>query len=518
MSPVQKLRDFYNRVEVEEGYNKVIEETPQGFTVTFSKQGREDEFSRSDIIRGDLEKNEEGEETEVVYFSITERFSVDLGGDKRVNTLEGKAERYTRIDDLDTGAYWVVVKNRIENHLSDIVITLQDEFSFAGHNFLQQLQMKIVGPIGELLSVYPFPFKKLVIFTNHKRTDVLILKDDGVIEHTIEPELGLDYPSTVVDYLSEQFEKVIGEIDYKKIYAEVTCQADFEEIVEGEIRLKSYGELGEGFVRTLENRDGNLCAVFKEKTRGVEETISAIDLAPKSDNLFTKLSKIRMALLNVNTSLSVAYRKLGLKLTKVHKLIKIMEEVGIKDQYEVREIDDEHYIVLKNNLFVSLNYLSGSSSYTANVYWIKYDAKQRVTSTTISTGETASQEVKAFFDKLEAWLDYDKINSFTFLSETYLYQNGLLFEPKDSKGNVLAFCLDLCGFYGGITVEHHLGDFSLGIREEVDINRPLHTFVEQYDNPDRFYEKQREIAKIARGQWVEVEGLYDPANLSDNEA
>lgn len=180
MNPLEQLREFYANLDVDEGYNKVIEETSTGFTVTFSKQGMENEFKRMDIIDHVKEKDTEGNDIDVVYFGTRDQLLVQTHETKVPFVTTSTKTRHVKIDeDLDAGDYWRMVKNAIDGAHSNFVLALQGNIDFEDYNLLQHVRRALSLPMKMFLSAYEMPFSKVAVLVNKERADIFITKKGG---------------------------------------------------------------------------------------------------------------------------------------------------------------------------------------------------------------------------------------------------------------------------------------------------------------------------------------------------
>lgn len=521
MNPLEQLREFYANLEVDEGYNKLIEETSTGFTVTFSKQGMEDEFKRMDIIDHVKEKDAEGNDIDVVYFNTREQLLVQTHETKVPYITNASKTRHVKLDeDLDLDAYWRVVKNVIDGAHSNFVLALQGKIDFEDYNLLQRVRRALSLPMEMFLSTYEMPFKKVVVLINKERANIFITTKGGQVNScTIVPKPEMIFVEMIVTWLSDAFEQAVGKVDYKKLYALGTYRKEYEEIINDEVYLKSYKGVGAGFSRTVEQVEDNTHIVFKQVKGETNQTVSHIHAFNMTESLFSKLSAMYTADKTVMNTLARTYIDTGMKLLGVHQLDAFMTEMGLEEKCAIHEFDEEYFLVLDNGLFISLSSALGTDeSYGLSVFKTISDVRKPIIQTYITKSEKACEEVHAFIDKLEAWLDYEKLDSFKFLDEPANAYKGLYFAPRNDLRSTMRIYLDFYNAFGKVEVKFAIDNFELTVSEDRDMDKPLHTFLEQYDNPERFFEKQREIALIARQQGVNTDDIYDPADLSDNEA
>lgn len=521
MNPLEQLREFYANLEVDEGYNKVIDETPTGFTVTFSKQGMEDEFKRMDIIDHVKEKNKEGEEIDVVYFGTRDQLLVQIPETKVPYITNASKTRHVKLDeDLDASAYWRVVKNVIDGAHSNFVLALQGNINLEDYDILQRVRRALSLPMEMFLSTYGMPFNKVVVLVNRERADIFITTKGGQVNSTtIVPNPEFIFVEMIVAWLSDAFEQAVSKVDYKKVYALGTYRKEYEQIINDEVYLKSYNGVGAGFSRTVEQVEDDTHIVFKQVNGEASQTVSHIHAFNVTENLFSKLSAMYTADKTVVNTLARTYIDTGMKLLGVHQLDAFVKEMGLEERCTIHEYDDEYFLVLENGLFISLSLALGTSDgYGLSVFKTTQEVKKPISQTYFHKGETVREEVHAFLDKLEAWLDYEKLDSFKFLDEPANAYHGLYFSPRNDLRSTMRIYLDFYNTYGKVDVKFAIDNFELTVGQHFDLNKPLHTFLEQYDNPERFFEKQREIASIARQQGVNTDDLYDPADESDNEA
>ena len=520
MNPLEQLREFYANLDIDEGYNKVIEETSTGFTVTFSKQGMEDEFRRMDIIDHVKEKDAEGNEIDVVYFNTRDQLLVQTHETKVPFVTTSSKTRHVKLDDdLDADAYWRVVKNVIDGAHSNFVLALQGNIDFEDYDILQRVRRALSLPMEMFLSTYEMPFSKVVVLVNKERADIFVTKKGGQVDSaTIFPKPEFIFVEMIVAWLSDVFEQAVAKVDYKKLYALGTYRKEYEEIIDDEVYLKTYKGVGTGFSRTVEQVEDNTHIVFKQVKGETNQTVSHIHAFNVTENLFSKLSAMYTADKTVMNTLVRTYIDTGMKLLGVHQLDAFVKEMGLEEKCTIQEYEDDYFLVLDNGLFISLSLALGTSDgYGLSVFKTTHEVKKPIIQTYITKSEKARDEVHAFIDKLEAWLDYEKLDSFKFLDKPANATHGLYFSPRELRSTMRIY-LDFHNTFGKVDIKFAIDNFMLTVSEDRDMDKPLHTFLEQYDNPGRFFEKQREIVTIARQQGVNTDGLYDPANESDAEA
>lgn len=322
----------------------------------------------------------------------------------------------------------------------------------------------------------------------------------------------------IVAWLSDAFEQEIGKVDYKKLYALGTYRKEYEQLINDEVYLKSYKGAGAGFSRTVEQVEDNTHIVFKQVKGEANQTVSHIHAFNVTESLFSKLSAMYTADKTVMNTLARTYIDTGMKLLGVHQLDAFVKEMGLEEKCAIHEFDDEYFLVLDNGLFISLSSALGTvEGYGLSVFKTINDARKPIIQTYITKSEKAREEVHAFIEKLEAWLDYEKLDSFKFLDKPANATHGLYFSPRELRSTMRIY-LDFFSSFGKVEVKFAIDNFMLTVGEDRDMDKPLHTFLEQYDNPERFFEKQHEIALIAHQQGVNTDDLYDPADESDNEA
>ena len=520
MNPLEQLREFYAKLDIDEGYNKVIEETSSGFTVTFSKQGMEDEFKRVDIIDHVKEKDAEGNDIDVVCFGTRDQLLVQTHETKVPFVTTSSKTRHVKIDDdLDAGDYWRMVKGAIDGAYSNFVLALQGNIDFEDYDILQRVRRALSLPMEMFLSAYEMPFSKVVVLVNRERAAIFITKKGGQVDSaTIVPKPEFIFVDMIVAWLSDAFEQAVGKVDYKKVYALGTYRKEYEEIINDEVFLKSYKGVGAGFSRTVEQVEDNTHIVFKQVRDETNQTVSHIHAFNITENLFSKLSAMYTADKTVMNTLARTYIDTGMKLLGVHQLDAFVKEMGLEEKCAIQEYDEEYFLVLDNGLFISLSSALGiNEGYGLSVFKTTHEVKKPIIQTYIMKGEKAREEVHAFIDKLEAWLDYEKLDSFEFLDGPANAIQGLHFSPRELRSTMQIY-LDFHNTFGKVDIKFAIDNFELTISEDCDMDKPLHTFLEQYDNPERFFEKQREIALVARQQGVNTDVLYDPADESDAEA
>lgn len=520
MNPLEQLREFYANLEVDEGYNKVIEETPTGFNVTFSKQGMEDEFKRVDIIDHVKEKDKEENEIDVVYFGVRDQFLVQTHETKVPYITNASKTRHVKLDeDLDADDYWRMVKRIIDAHHSDFVLAPQGNVDVESYEILQRVRRALSLPMEMFLSTYKLPFKKVVVLVNKERADIFVTKKGGQVDcATILPKPEPVFVDMIVAWLSDVFEQAIGEVDYKKVYALGTYRKEFEEIINDEVFLKSYEGVGEGFSRTVEKVGDDVHVVLKQNKGEDNQTISHLPAFNVTEKLFSKLSSLYSADKIVDNTLIRTYRDTSMKLLDAHQLDTFAKAMSLEEKCSIREFEDEYFLVLKNGLYISLNTTFGNhDGYGLNAVQVVNNTKRPIAQVFILKGETARDDVHAFINKLEAWLDYEKLDSFKFLDKPAFGSRGLWFSSPGVRPT-MGLYLDFFNNFGKVDIKYTIDDFVLAVSEDRDFDKPLHTLIEQYDKPERFFEKQREIAAIARQQGVNTDDLYDPADLSVNEA
>lgn len=530
MKDLEVLREFYKSLKFKDGIKHTIVEKPNGFDVEYSIEDN-DNVKRVDHITILSGTTTDGEKANCIQFQdeITTSFIHD--GEEVKTRQFGLIESFQEInpDYLDADHFVYLVENVLNSQMDTLRVSVDATLTHNKLDLVNKIKTHMTGALIVFFKAYENPFKHFVVVVGEK--DVSIHADDGkdvqFSKIYLDPNGAVEeLVNMVTARISELFQKTIGYIDYPAVYAKTTAVSNIEAIKGDRVYLAEKHGLGRGLSRRLEvNETGDLIVYYSLSIDDDELESSATTICSGNSTFFEKLIAIHSAGFKVKSDLKDRYTNDFRAIYTIGPIEAFLKAVELDEEYDIVPCNGEYLVRLHCGLFLRAegypctdkDQANGAKCVLAGIYSTSIQNKP-VNVEIFHVNETFKEDVKVFIDKLEAW--YTSIGSYPFknLLSIGMTAFGERLVGKDEGKQCMAVTVAILNEHDKISITESIGYFSVTRSYDVDLDKPLLSYIEGYDDLDYYYHAQTKLIAQAQAEGLPVPTIFKDENTDTNQA